>query len=36
MAEERMRARVLEEPNIKALAGRISDATLETIDRKEA
>ncbi len=36
MAEERMRAAVLEEPNIKALLDEFPDATLETIDRKEA
>ena len=36
MAEERMRAAVLEEPNIKALLEEFPDATLETIDRKEA
>ena len=39
MAEERMRAEVLEEPNIKALLDEFPDATLETIDatdRKEA
>ena len=36
MAEERMRAEVLEEPNIKALLEEFPDATLETIDRKEA
>ncbi|HEU4498885.1 MAG TPA: DNA polymerase III subunit gamma/tau [Sphingomicrobium sp.] len=36
MAEERMRAQVLEEPNIKALLEEFPDATLETIDRKEA
>jgi DNA polymerase-3 subunit gamma/tau len=40
MAEERMRAAVLEEPNIKALLAEFPDATLETIDattdRKEA
>jgi DNA polymerase-3 subunit gamma/tau len=36
MAEERMRAEVLEEPNIKALLETFPDATLETIDRKEA
>ncbi|MCL6697517.1 DNA polymerase III subunit gamma/tau [Sphingomonas sp. NSE70-1] len=36
MAEERMRAAVLEEPNVKALLDEFPDATLETIDRKEA
>ena len=36
MAEERMRAAVLEEPNIKALLDEFPDASLETIDRKEA
>jgi len=36
MAEERMRAAVLEEPNIKALLDEFPDTTLETIDRKEA
>ena len=36
MAEERMRAAVLEEPNVKALLDQFPDATLETIDRKEA
>ncbi|HEU4957233.1 MAG TPA: DNA polymerase III subunit gamma/tau [Sphingomicrobium sp.] len=36
MAEERMRAAVLEEPNIKAILDEFPDATLETIDRKEA
>ncbi len=36
MAEERMRASVLEEPNVKALLEEFPDATLETIDRKEA
>ena len=36
MAEERMRAAVLEEPNVKALLEEFPDATLETIDRKEA
>jgi DNA polymerase-3 subunit gamma/tau len=36
MAEERMRAAVLEEPNIKALLDEFPDAILETIDRKEA
>ena len=36
MAEERMRAEVFEEPNIKALLDEFPDATLETIDRKEA
>jgi len=36
MAEERMRAEVLEEPNVRALLDEFPDATLETIDRKEA
>jgi DNA polymerase-3 subunit gamma/tau len=36
MAEERMRAAVLDEPNVKALLDEFPDATLETIDRKEA
>jgi DNA polymerase III subunit gamma/tau len=36
MAEERMRAAVLEEPNVRALLDEFPDATLETIDRKEA
>jgi DNA polymerase-3 subunit gamma/tau len=36
MAEERMRAAVLEEPIIKALLDEFPDASLETIDRKEA
>ena len=36
MAEERMRAAVLEEPNVKALLEEFPDASLETIDRKEA
>ena len=36
MAEERMRAAVLEEPNVKALLEEFPDAALETIDRKEA
>ncbi|HET9397203.1 MAG TPA: DNA polymerase III subunit gamma/tau, partial [Sphingomicrobium sp.] len=36
MAEERMRSAVLEEPNVKALLEEFPDATLETIDRKEA
>lgn len=36
MAEERMRADVLEEPNIKALFEEFPDASLETIDQKEA
>jgi hypothetical protein len=31
-----MRAAVLEEPNIKELLDEVPDATLETIDRKEA
>ena len=36
MAEERMRAAVLEEPNIKALLEEFPEATLETIERREA
>jgi DNA polymerase-3 subunit gamma/tau len=36
IAEELVRAAVLEEPNIKALLEEFPDATLETIDRKEA
>jgi DNA polymerase-3 subunit gamma/tau len=36
MAEERMRAEVLDEPNVRALLDEFPDATLETIDRKEA
>ncbi len=36
MAEERMRAAVLEEPNVKALLDEFPEATLETVDRKEA
>ena len=36
MAEERMRAAVLDEPNVKALLDEFPDATLETIDRREA
>jgi DNA polymerase-3 subunit gamma/tau len=36
MAEERMRAAVLEEPNVRALLGEFPEATLESIDRKEA
>ena len=36
MAEERMRAAVLEEPIVKALLEEFPDASLETIDRKEA
>jgi len=35
MAEERMRAAVLEEPNVRALLEEFPDATLDTIDRKE-
>jgi hypothetical protein len=31
-----MRAAVLEEPNVKALLAEFPEATLETIDRKEA
>jgi DNA polymerase-3 subunit gamma/tau len=36
MAEERMRAEVLEEPNVRALLDEFPDATLESIERKEA
>jgi DNA polymerase-3 subunit gamma/tau len=36
MAEEQMRAEVLDEPNVRALLAEFPDATLETIDRKEA
>jgi DNA polymerase-3 subunit gamma/tau len=36
MAEERMRAAVLEEPNIRALLDEFPDASLESIERKEA
>jgi DNA polymerase-3 subunit gamma/tau len=36
MAEEQMRAAVLEEPNVKALLAEFPDATLETVDRREA
>jgi len=36
MAEERVRAAVLEEPNVRALLEEFPDATLESIDRKEA
>ncbi len=36
MAEERIRAEVLDEPNVRALLDEFPDATLETIDRKEA
>jgi len=36
MAEERMRAEVLEEPNVRALLEEFPEATLESIDRKEA
>ena len=36
MAEERMRAEVLEEPNVRALLEEFPEASLETIDRKEA
>lgn len=35
MAEERMRAEVLEEPNVRALLDQFPDATLESIDQKE-
>ena len=35
MAEERMRAAVLDEPNVRALLDEFPDATLETIDRKQ-
>ena len=36
MAEEQYRAAVLDEPNVRALIDEFPDATLETIDRKEA
>ncbi|QDP18586.1 DNA polymerase III subunit gamma/tau [Sphingomonas xanthus] len=36
MAEERMRAAVLEEPSVQALIDQFPDATLESIDRKES
>jgi len=36
MAEERVRAEVLEEPNVRALLDEFPDATLESIERKEA
>ena len=36
MAEEQVRAAVLEEPNVRALLDEFPDATLESIDRKEA
>jgi len=36
MAEEKMRAAVLEEPNVRALLDEFPDATLESIERKEA
>ena len=36
MAEERMRAEVLDEPNVRALLDEFPEATLESIDRKEA
>ncbi|RIX31603.1 DNA polymerase III subunit gamma/tau [Sphingomonas edaphi] len=36
MAEERMRAEVLEEPNVRALLDQFPEATLESIDQKEA
>ena len=36
MAEEQLRAAVLDEPNVRALIDQFPDATLETIDRKEA
>lgn len=36
MAEERMRAAVLEEPNVRALLDEFPDASLESIERKEA
>ena len=36
MAEERMRAEVLEDPNVRALLDEFPEATLESIDRKEA
>ncbi len=35
MAEEQMRAAVLDEPNVRALIDAFPDAALETIDRKE-
>ncbi|MEO7603102.1 MAG: DNA polymerase III subunit gamma/tau [Sphingomicrobium sp.] len=35
MAEEQMRAAVLDEPNVRALIDHFPDAALETIDRKE-
>ena len=36
MAEERMRAEVLDEPNVRALLDEFPEATLESIERKEA
>ena len=36
MAEERMRAEVLDEPSVRALLEEFPEATLESIDRKEA
>jgi DNA polymerase-3 subunit gamma/tau len=36
MAEEQMRSAVLEEPNVRALLDEFPDATLESIERKEA
>ena len=36
MAEERMRSEVLDEPNVRALLEEFPEATLESIDRKEA
>ena len=36
MAEERMRAEVLDEPSVRALLDEFPEATLESIDRKEA
>jgi DNA polymerase-3 subunit gamma/tau len=36
MAEEQVRADVLDEPNVRALLEQFPDATLETLDRKEA
>ena len=36
IAEEHIRAAVLEEPNVRALIDQFPEATLETIDRKEA
>ena len=36
IAEERMRSEVLDDPNVRALLNEFPDATLETIERKEA